>query len=186
MAGRSCEWLERRICRLNVCQTWPCWDETKIGQPDGGGCHIVVAAGRVDDRERVASPHEHPQHTVKLERSVMRSTVGSELARRTPQFEIVLWGSVSNMHTRSPSCMAATAKPMASVDFPVPPFWLAKVIVHTAFAFVAAAQTRSESSDIITSPYRMSSRRAKLPGSRCSRHRGGLSRRFESAPCTSF
>ena len=52
---------------LNVCQARPCRDETKIGQPDGGGCHIVVAAGRVDDRERVASPHEHPQHTVKLE-----------------------------------------------------------------------------------------------------------------------
>ena len=60
--------------------------------------------------------------------------------RLSPQFEIVPWGSVSNMHTRSPSSMAATAKPMASVDFPVPPFWLAKVIVHTAFAFVAAAQ----------------------------------------------
>jgi hypothetical protein len=59
---------------------------------------------------------------------------------------------------------------MAIVDFPVPPFWLAKVIVHTAFAFVAAAQTRSESSDIVTGPHRVSSRRAELRGSRCWQH----------------
>lgn len=46
---------------------------------------------------------------------------------------------------------------MASVDFPVPPFWLAKLIVHTAFAFVATAQTRSESSNITTYPHSVSS-----------------------------
>jgi hypothetical protein len=60
--------FEGRIRCLNVRQTWPCWNEAKIGQPDGGGGDIVVAAGRVDNRERVPSPLEHPQHTLKLER----------------------------------------------------------------------------------------------------------------------
>src|SRR5262249_40987274 len=37
------------------------------------------------------------------------------------------------MNTNSPSSMAATARPMHRVDFPVPPFWLAKVMARINF-----------------------------------------------------
>ena len=66
-------------------------------------------------------------------RWAIRSTTGSGLARRAAQFEIVPWRSVSNIKTRSPSSMAATARPMHKVDFPVPPFWLAKVMARINF-----------------------------------------------------
>jgi hypothetical protein len=114
--------LERRMRCLNVRQAWPRRDETKIGHPDGGGCNIVITAGRVDDRERVAPPHERPQRTLELKpvSNPFHRRVGISSAYAPVRDGA--WASVSNMHTRSPSSMAATAKPMESVDFPVPPF----------------------------------------------------------------
>jgi hypothetical protein len=47
--------LEGRVSRLDVRLARPCRNETKVGQRDGLGHNIAVAARRVDDRKRVAS-----------------------------------------------------------------------------------------------------------------------------------
>ena len=62
---------------------------------------------------------------------------------------------------------------MESVDFPVPPFWLAKVIVHTAFRFRGCRSSRGESPDTITSSHRRVLTKSKAAGTRRSRCRVG-------------
>src|SRR6266699_4646250 len=79
----------------------------------------------------------------------MRIMLGSGLVRRRPQFATVAWGSVSSRATRSPSWTAATPRPMASVDLPEPPFWVAKAIVRIAMAFPSEHSDQTESFDKI-------------------------------------
>jgi hypothetical protein len=65
------------------------------------------------------------------------STLGSLCVRRRRQFETVPCGSVSKRQTRCPSCMAAIARPMASVLLPLPPFCETKAIVCMACLYSA-------------------------------------------------
>src|ERR1700730_736072 len=60
----------------------------------------------------------------------MRMIPGPGFPLRSPQLDTVPWGSVSRILTRSPSCMAEIASPIASVDLPEPPFWVAKMMVR--------------------------------------------------------
>src|SRR5215831_20180391 len=60
---------------------------------------------------------------------VMASTPGSALGRRRCQLAMVRCRSASIMRTTWPSCIAATARLMASVLLPLPPFCVARTIV---------------------------------------------------------
>src|SRR5215472_11880223 len=60
---------------------------------------------------------------------VMASTTGSALGRRRCQLAMVRCRSASIMRTTWPSCIAATASPMASVLLPLSPFCVARTIV---------------------------------------------------------
>src|SRR5262249_19721056 len=59
--------LERRDRCLDVRLTRSCRNETKVCRPNGSGNKIVVAAGRVNDRQRAASLLEGAQGALELE-----------------------------------------------------------------------------------------------------------------------
>jgi hypothetical protein len=126
--------LEGRNRCLDVGLTWSRRNETKLSGPDGISDKIVIAAGGVNDASVQPFRSRARKARSSWNRSAIRSTTGSGLLRRAVQFEIVPWRSVSNMKTRSPSSMAATARPTHKVDFPVPPFWQAKVIARITFS----------------------------------------------------
>src|SRR5262249_36664232 len=67
LSVRPANCFECRERRLDIRLTRSRWNETKVSRPNGIGYKVVVAARRIDDRQRAAPPLEASQGALKLE-----------------------------------------------------------------------------------------------------------------------